>query len=124
LSTGTSEASAHSPLDWLKWLVVIGLLGGGVFGNWYYQAQPLLFRVSGLVVVAVLAALMAVQTEKGRAAWTLIKESRSEIRRVVWPKREEVVQTTMIVLVLVLIFALILWGLDSGLSWLVRLLIG
>jgi len=124
LSTGSSEASAHSPLDWLKWLVVIALVGGGVFGNWYYQDQPLLYRVVGLVAVAALAAFMVVQTEKGRAAWTLMKESRAEIRRVVWPKREETVQTTLIVLVLVLIFALILWLLDSGLSWIVSKVIG
>ena len=124
MSTGSSEASAHSPLDWLKWLVVIALVGGGVFGNWYYQDQPLLYRVVGLVAVAALAAFMVVQTEKGRAAWTLMKESRAEIRRVVWPKREETVQTTLIVLVLVLIFALILWLLDSGLSWIVSKVIG
>jgi preprotein translocase subunit SecE len=74
--------------------------------------------------MAALAVAVFVQTEKGRAAWTLMKESRAEIRRVVWPKREETVQTTLIVLVLVLIFSLILWLLDSGLSWLVRLLIG
>jgi preprotein translocase subunit SecE len=123
LSTG-SEATARSPLDWLKWLVVIALVGGGIFGNWYFQDQPLLFRVVGLLVLAVLAVLMAVQTEKGRAAWTLMKESRSEIRRVVWPKREETVQTTLIVLVLVLVFAFILWLLDSGLSWIVSRVIG
>ena len=51
--------------------------------------------------------------------WTLIKDARGEIRRVVWPTRDETVQTTLIVLVLVLIFALILWLLDSGLSWVV-----
>jgi preprotein translocase subunit SecE len=124
LSTGSSEAAARSPLDWLKWLVVVVIVVGGVFGNWYLQEQPLLYRVVGLIVLAALAALMAVQTDKGRAAWTLMRDARSEIRRVVWPKREEVVQTTLIVLALVLIFALILWLLDSGLSWLVSKLIG
>ena len=124
MSTGSSEVTAQSPLDWLKWLVVLALLGGGVFGNWYYQDQSLLYRVVGLVVLAGMAVAMAVQTEKGRAAWTLMKEARGEIRRVVWPKREETVQTTMIVLVLVLVFSLILWMLDSGLSWLVSSVIG
>ena len=57
-------------------------------------------------------------------AWTLIKDARGEIRRVVWPTWEETTQTTMIVLVLVLIFALILWALDSLLSWLVSSVIG
>ena len=124
MSTGSTEAAAQSPLDWLKWLVVIALVGGGIFANWYFQEQPLLYRVLGLVVLAALAAMMVVQTDKGRAAWTLMKEARSEIRRVIWPKREETVQTTLIVLVLVLVFALILWLLDSGLSWVVSKLIG
>jgi preprotein translocase subunit SecE len=111
-------------LDWLKWLMVTGIIGAGVFGNWYYQDEPLLYRVVGLIALAAVAALLAAQTRKGAAAWELMKDSRSEIRRVVWPKREETVQTTMIVLVLVLIFALILWLLDSGLSWVVKGLIG
>jgi preprotein translocase subunit SecE len=53
-----------------------------------------------------------------------MKESRSEIRRVVWPSWDETLQTTMIVLVLVLVFALILWGLDSVLSLVVSRIIG
>jgi len=104
--------------------VVVALLVGGIYGNWFYQDQPLLFRVVGLIVIAAVALAMAVQTDKGGAAWTLMKEARGEIRRVVWPKRQETVQTTIIVLVLVLIFALILWLLDTGLSWVVSSLIG
>ena len=53
-----------------------------------------------------------------------MKEARSEIRRVVWPSWDETFQTTMIVLVLILVFALLLWLLDSGLSWLVSSVIG
>jgi preprotein translocase subunit SecE len=117
LSTSTETTGAG--LDWLKWLVVFAILGGGVFGNWYFGDQSLLYRVVALLVLAVAAFFVAIQTEKGGNAWTLIKEARGEIRRVVWPTRDETVQTTMIVLVLVLIFALILWLLDSGLSWVV-----
>jgi preprotein translocase subunit SecE len=120
----TSTETTGQALDWLKWLLVIGLLGGGVFGNWYYQDQSLLYRVVALLVLGAGAFAVAIQTERGRSAWTLIKEARGEIRRVVWPTWEETTQTTMIVLVLVLIFALILWLLDSGLSWLVSSVIG
>jgi preprotein translocase subunit SecE len=123
LSNG-SETTGQSALDWLKWLVVMAVLGGGVFGNWYYQDQSLLIRVGGLIALAIFALFVAIQTEKGNAAWVLMKEARSEIRRVVWPNWDEVFQTTMIVLVLVLVFALILWLLDSGLSWLVSSIIG
>jgi len=111
-------------LDWLKWLLVAGILGGGVFGNWYYQDESLLYRVVALLVLGASALFLAVNTERGGAAWALLKESRGEIRRVVWPTREETTQTTLVVLVLVLIFSLILWLLDSGLSWLVRTIIG
>jgi preprotein translocase subunit SecE len=48
--------------------------------------------------------------------WNLIKGSRTEIRKVVWPTRQETTQTTMIVVVFVFVMALILWALDS-LSW-------
>ena len=123
MSTNT-ETTSSSSLDWLKWLVVAALLGGGVYGNWYYQDESLLIRVVGLLVGAVVAAFIAIQTERGRSVWSLLKEARSEIRRVVWPSNQETSQTTLVVLILVLVFALILWGLDSLLSWIVSSVIG
>jgi len=123
LSTNT-EASVGSTLDWLKWLVVMALLGGGVYGNWYFGDESLLIRVVAMLAIAGVAAFIAIQTERGRNTWSLIKEARSEIRRVVWPSNQETTQTTMVVLVLVLVFALILWGLDSLLSWFVSSVIG
>jgi preprotein translocase subunit SecE len=123
LSTG-SDAAAASPLDWLKWLVVIALVSAGVIGNWYYQDQSLLYRVLALIVLAGLAVFVAVQTERGRAAWQLMKDARNEIRRVVWPKRPETLQTTGIVVVLVVVFGLILWLLDTLLGWIVSSVIG
>ena len=123
MSTNT-EASSGGTLDWLKWLVVAALLGGGVYGNWFYQDESLLIRVLALIGVALVAGFIAIQTERGRNTWTLLKEARTEIRRVVWPSNQETSQTTLVVLILVLIFALILWGLDSSLGWLVSSLIG
>jgi len=119
-----TETTAGSTLDWLKWLVVAVLLGGGVYGNWFYQDESLLIRVIALLAVAIVAGLVAVQTERGRSTWNLMKEARGEIRRVVWPSNQETTQTTLVVLVLVLVFAMILWGLDSLLSWVVTSVIG
>ena len=118
------ETSGESAIDWLKWLVVFAMVGGGIFSNWYYQDWALLYRVVGLLVIAIGALLVVVQTQKGRAVWELMKDARSEIRRVVWPTRQETLQTTMIVLGLILVFSLILWVLDSGLSWFVSTVIG
>ena len=115
-----SPAERSAPnrmLDHLKWAVVVALVAGGVVGNWYFQEQSLLARVLALLA-------LAVQTERGQALWNLAREARREIRRVVWPTRQVTTQTTFIVVALVLVFALILWGLDSLLSWLVSSVIG
>ena len=120
----TVEATSSTALDGFKWLVVVLLVAVGVGGNWYYQDQSLLYRVVGLIVLAAAAVFLAGQTVRGRAAWQLMKDARAEIRRVVWPKREETLQTTGIVLLLVVVFGLILWLLDTLLGWVVSSVIG
>ena len=71
-----------------------------------------------------MAGFTALTTERGQRVWNLARDARMELRRVVWPTRQETTNTTAIVLILILLFALILWGLDSGLSYLVQLVIG
>ena len=119
-----SKQEGQSLFDHLKWALVVALVAGGVVGNWYFQDQSLLARVLALVALAAVAGFVALQTERGQALWNLAKEARREIRRVVWPTRQVTTQTTFIVVALVLVFALILWGLDSLLSWLVSSVIG
>ena len=97
-----SEA-APSRLDSLKWIVVLALVAGGVFGNSYYGDQPVLYRVLALLVLALIAGWVASLTQKGGDFLTLVKGSRTEIRKVVWPTRQETTQTTLIVFVLSLI---------------------
>jgi len=124
LAGGSVGATVGNGLDWLKWLVTVALLALGVFGNWYYQDESLLMRVIGLIGVAAVAVGIALQTQRGAAIWALFKEARGEIRRVARPTRHDTLQTTVIVLALVLAFALILWMLDSALSWFVSSVIG
>ncbi|MEP4147258.1 MAG: preprotein translocase subunit SecE [Halioglobus sp.] len=119
-----SVDTTESRFDGLKWLVVFVLVGAAVVGNSMYADQSLLYRVLGILALGAIAGLVALQTAKGAAFWTLVKGSRTEIRKVVWPSRQETVQTTMIVVVFVVLVALMLWGLDSFLGWLVSLAIG
>jgi preprotein translocase subunit SecE len=119
-----SVETTTSRFDGLKWLIVVVLVAVAVVGNSYYADQSLLYRVLGIVALAVVAGLVALQTAKGAALWALVKGSRTEIRKVVWPTRQETVQTTLIVVVFVILVALFLWGLDSFLGWLVSLAIG
>ncbi len=116
--------SKDSRLDIIKWLAVTALVAVAVVGNHYFAASPILYRVLGVVVVAAIAALVALQTVKGAAFFALVKDARAEMRKVVWPTRQETTQTTLIVVAVVLVMALVLWALDSLLGWLVSLIVG
>ena len=77
-----------------------------------------------LLVVAGIAMSVAVTTEKGASAWSMIKGARTEIRKVIWPTKQETTQTAIAVFVFTLVMALFFWGLDSFLLWLTRTLVG
>jgi len=116
--------SAESKGDLPKWLVVLALVGAGIYGNSYFSGSSWVYRTIALVVIAAVAAFIAAQTSKGRAFVELGHEAKTEIRKVVWPTREETTYTTLIVVAAVLILALILYALDSTLGWLLRVLLG
>jgi preprotein translocase subunit SecE len=117
----TTQASKQ---DLLKWIAVAVIVAVGVYANAYFSAESLVFRVIGLLVAAGLAAWIAVQTEKGSAFLNLCLEARTEIRKVVWPTRQETTQTTMIVLVVVFILGIVLWLLDTALGAIISRIIG
>lgn len=108
----------------LKWLAVAVIVAGGVYANAYFSAESLVLRVIGLLVLAALAGWIAVQTVRGAAFLNLCLEARTEIRKVVWPTRQETTQTTMIVLVVVFILAIVLWLLDTALGAVISRIIG
>jgi len=120
----SKAVQSASRFDSLKWLVVFVLVAAGVVGNQYFGAESLLYRVMALVVLGLVAAFVALQTSRGQRFAILLKEARVEIRKVVWPTRPELVQTTGIVVIFVLVVALMLWGMDSLVSWLVAGFIG
>ncbi len=78
-----SVDATTSRFDTVKWLVVAALVAVAVVGNSYYADESLLYRVIGILVLAVIAGFVASQTARGAALWTLIKGSRTEIRKVV-----------------------------------------
>ncbi|WP_337166314.1 preprotein translocase subunit SecE, partial [Vibrio fluvialis] len=67
-------------------------------------------RAAGVVVLIAAALGVAATTTKGKAAISFAKESRMEVRKVVWPTRQETMQTTLIVLAVSIVMALVLWG--------------
>ena len=104
-------------LDTLKLWGAVALLAGGVFAFYWFDQAPTLYRALGLVAVAIVALGIAYATEPGRRLWHFAQDSRTELRRVVWPTRTEAVQTTLIVLVIVFLVGIFLWLLDMFLRW-------
>jgi preprotein translocase subunit SecE len=116
--------SGNNSLNAIKWLVVVALVAAGVIGNSYYSDLGLLYRVAVLLSLGVVTLWVAVNTTQGAVLWDTVKESQTEIRKVVWPTRQETNQTALIVVVLTIIMALILWGLDTFIGWIASLIIG
>jgi len=84
----------------------------------------LLYRVLALVVMAAVALFVTANTAKGFSFWSLLREAAVEVRKVVWPTRQETNQTTLIVVAVVIVMGFILWLLDTFLGWLASLIIG
>lgn len=120
----TVDSGQSSPADIAKWVVVAALVVVAVVGNAFFDDQPFLYRVLGVVAVALVAAAVAAQTFKGRAFVTLLKDARAEVRRVVWPTKQETAQTTGIVVLVVVIMSLVLWALDTLFGWAISSIIG
>ena len=119
-----SKQESFKFLDKAKWLISLSFFVVAVVGNSYYTEVAFLYRVLGVVGLIGLGIFFMALTDFGRLAIKLMSESRTELRRVVWPTRVETTQTFLIVFVSILVLALLLWGLESLLSWLTKLIIG
>ena len=105
--------NSSGAMDLIKWLFVFAILAGIITANYMYEDVSVLYRAIGAVIGVVVAGFIAASTEKGSAFLTYAKESRIEVRKVVWPSRQEATQTTLIVIAATIVMALILWGIDG-----------
>ncbi|WP_240433472.1 preprotein translocase subunit SecE [Solimonas sp. K1W22B-7] len=102
----------------------MALLVGGMFAFYYFAEANLAVR--WLIMLGGLAAglFAAYKTAPGKALWGYVTGARTELRKVVWPSKQESIQATLMIAVVVLIMAVLLWGLDTALLWGVEKLTG
>ncbi len=110
--------------DTAKLAAAVALLVGAIAAFYWYADQSLLLRVLGLLGVAALAIFIAAQTAVGQRVISFLGETRTEVRKVVWPTRAETTQTVMAVMFVVTLMGVILWMLDMFLLWAIRILTG
>ncbi len=120
----TQAEASTSVLDVVKQVFSVVFAIAGVAAFYYFSDIKLIYRVLGLLVVFSGVIAMTATTAWGGTIRAFISDSKIEVRKIVWPTREETTRTTLLVFAMVSIVSLVLWLLDTFLFWGVRLLTG
>ncbi|PHS69391.1 MAG: preprotein translocase subunit SecE [Cycloclasticus sp.] len=104
-------------LDIAKLLVAITIIIVGIGAFYYFADQSLLLRVIGLLVVLSISVVLVYTTTLGQSFWQFAQGSKIELKKIVWPTRKETMQTTLIVVIMVLFVGILLWMFDGLLMW-------
>ena len=113
-----------SGMDTVKIGISLLVLIGGIASFYHFGEESMLLRVLGLLAVAGLSIWIALQTAAGKGVWAFASDSRVEVRKVVWPSRQETIQTTLIVFVMVFLLGLFLWLVDMSLAAILKAITG
>ena len=119
-----TEEVVSNKLDTFKLLLAIAVLIAGIVGFYYYEAESQLYRVLGVVFAAGVAIAISATTNLGQNLIGFGREARMEVRKVVWPTRQETLQTTFMVIVAVILIGIFLWLIDMLLAEAIQMLTG
>ncbi|HHL19271.1 MAG TPA: preprotein translocase subunit SecE [Thiothrix sp.] len=123
MATTTVDSQSSLP-DTIKLIIAVLLVILSLGGFYYFSESSLLYRVLGLLAVVIAASAIAFTTTRGKNLVAFMGGARMEVRKMVWPTRVETMQTTLIVIVMVALLAVVLLIVDSILGWLVKLFLG
>ena len=113
----TTSNTESTSLDTIKLVLALIILTIGVVAYYYYPEHGALYRVLYVVGAAIVAIGVFMTTFQGKNLRTFMKGSRTELRKVVWPNRQETLQTTIMVIFLVFVIAIFLFLVDMLLGW-------
>ena len=109
--------------DRVKLILAILVVVAGVVGFYLLRDQALIFRVLSVIGGLVLGGLIAWTSTQGRRLLAFLRESWQETRRVVWPTKKETWSVTLYVFLFVVVMAIFLWLVDSGLQFVLYYLV-
>ncbi len=119
----TKTEHTTSGFDTVKLTTALLGLIAGVVGFYYFEDESQLLRVIGMLAVVAVAFFIVTTTNIGQRSLGFVRDARVEVRKVVWPTRQEATQTTIAVLIMVVLVAIMLWLFDMVLGWGVRSLL-
>lgn len=118
------DESPNRALEAAKWLLSLAFVGVGIAAFYYFPQWLLIFRILLFLSLLSVSFLVASRTHIGILAVAWVKDSIREARKVVWPTRAETMQTTLVVLGMVMLMGVMLWMVDWFLGFILRRLTG
>jgi preprotein translocase subunit SecE len=121
-----TEQAQENPtaLDAAKLVAGVAILAAGVAGFYLLSSQPIWLRWIIVLAALVVGILVGLQSQQGKTLWAFVQAARIELRKVVWPNRQETMQVTIVVFAMVIVLGLFFWGLDTLLALLTKWLTG
>ena len=128
-NSSAEVVNSGSPVDVILWIIALALFAGALMVNQYLPAywapaNNIWVRVGVILACIVVALGLLYATHQGKGFVRLLKDSRIELRRVVWPTKQETVTTSWQVLLVVVVTAIILWCFDYIIGWFMKFIIG
>ena len=112
-----AEKSGVALIDAFKIVLAAAALVGGVVAYYWFESEPQVLRVL-MVLGGLIAGLVILYwSAPGRELWDYVQSSRVELRKMVWPTRQETWRTTLVVFVFVLALGVFFWLVDMALAW-------
>ncbi|SVA09607.1 uncharacterized protein METZ01_LOCUS62461 [marine metagenome] len=110
MSEGNREIS--TVVDTLKLMASVSILFASIVSFYYFSEISVLIRALVIIFSLVISLLIFFRTQRGIIFWEFLQGSRVEMRKVVWPTKQETIQTTLTVFIFVLILGIFFWLLD------------
>jgi preprotein translocase subunit SecE len=107
-------------LDTAKLAAGAAILAGGIAAFYLLPDLPIWLRWIIVLAALALGILVGLQSAPGKTFWGFVQASRTELRKVVWPDRQETLQVTVVVFVMLIVLALFFWALDTLLGFITR----
>ncbi len=104
-------------VDAFKLVLAAAALVGGVIAYYWFADEPQVLRVLMVLGGLVLGLVLMYLSQPGRELWDYVQSSRVELRKMVWPTRQETWRTTLVVFLFVMALGVFFWVVDMGLAW-------
>ena len=118
------DQGGSSAIDTAKLLLAVITLIAGIGGYYWFADLPNALRLLMVLAGVAFGLALLFWSAQGQAIWSFVQGSRVELRKMVWPTRQETLQTTLVVFVFVLLLGVFFWLVDMTLAWATRHLTG